>query len=109
MKNQELYLNDTDIKALFMDADVDEILLTTDTEVFNSTEIDSQIIEDLHWVEVVDFGMKNIITDEFNLVGKVSYDEVSAVLVRYNDEDKYGNEVETFINKNITEVIKINY
>ena len=82
-------------------------LITTDLEAFNLVELVSAI-EDFNWNEVVDFGLKNIICDWMLQVEKVSYDKVTAVIVRYNDADKYGNEVETFINKNFSEVIKIN-
>ena len=114
MKTQELYLNETNIKASFMREDVSEILITTDLVAFNLTEGDSglgtlEIIENCDWVELVDFGMKNIICTQDWYVEKVPYNKVTAVLVRYNDADKYGNEVETFINKNFSEAIKINY
>lgn len=115
MKNQELYLNETNIIALFMREDVYQILITTDLEAFNLSEenITSvelvSAIEDFYWNRVVDFGLKNIICDWMQHIEEVPYDKVTAVLVRYNDADKYGNEVETFINKNFSEVIKINY
>jgi len=103
----ELILNNTDIKKLFMNDGVDEILVTTDIEAFNLTEEESSIktIEDFNWIELVDFGMKNIICTEFHYVDKVPYNKVTAVLVRHSDADKYGNEVETFINKNFSEAI----
>tara|TARA_R110000764_G_scaffold31668_1_gene72330 strand:- start:236 stop:583 length:348 start_codon:yes stop_codon:yes gene_type:complete len=114
MKNQELILNNTNIKALFMREDVSEILITRDLEAFNLSEENSttleiiSAIEDFEWFVVVDFGLKNIICDWMMNIEKVPYDKVTAVIVRYNDADKDGNEVETFINKNFTEVIKIN-
>ena len=65
MKNQNLYINDTDIKELFMNDKVDEILLTTDLEVFNMTEENCNLetIDDCDWNAIVDFGMKNIICE----------------------------------------------
>lgn len=98
----ELVLNNTDIKALFMNDGVDEILVTTDIEALNLTEEESSIktIEDFSWIEIADFGMKNIIASEYFMTTKVGYDEVCAVIIRYTDTD-----AETFINKNFTEVI----
>ncbi len=107
MRTNNLIINDTDIIELFMRKDVEEILITTDLKAFNLTEEESSIktIDDFDWVELVDFGMKNIICTEFYYVEKVPYNKVTAVLVRYSDADKYGNEVETFINKNFSEAI----
>ena len=99
MNNQELILgtDQTDIKALFMNDNVSEILITTDIEAFNLTEQESNIetIEDFRWNALVDFGMKNIIVSEFYYATEVKYDEVCAVIIRYNNTDS-----ETFINNN---------
>jgi|14_taG_2_1085336.scaffolds.fasta_scaffold00990_3 hypothetical protein len=110
MRTKDLIINDTDIIELFMRKDVEEILITTDLRAFNLTEenFGLKIIENCDWVELVDFGMKNIICTEFYYAEKVPYNKVTAVLVRYSDADKYGNEVETFINKNFSETIKSN-
>lgn len=110
MGANNLIINNRDIIELFMRKDVEEILITTDLRAFNLTEENSglgtlEIIENCDWVELVDFGMKNIICTEFYYVEKVPYNKVTAVLVRYSDADKYGNEVETFINKNFSEAI----
>ena len=115
MKNQELILNDTNIKALFMREDVWKILITRDLEAFNLSEENITSVElvsaidDFEWFDVVDFGLTHIICDWMMNIEEVPYDKVTAVLVRYNDADKYGNEVETFINKNFSEVITNNY
>ena len=111
MKTNNLIINDTDIIELFMRKDVEEILIITDLRAFNLTEEESSIktIEDFDWVELVDFGMENIICTEFYYVVKVPYNKVTAVLVRYSDADKYGNEVEIFINKNFKKLVTNNY
>ena len=106
MGANNLIINDTDIIKLFMRKDVEEILITTDLRAFSGLGT-LEIIENCDWVELVDFGMKNIICTEFYYVEKVRYNKVTAVLVRYNDADKYGNEVQTFINKNFSESINI--
>ena len=103
MRKQELILNETDIKALFMNDNVAEICRTRDIKAFNLTEQESndETIEDFKWTTIVDFGMKNIISEEFFQVEKVSYDEVCAVKVEWKGND----ETQTFINKNFTKII----
>ena len=101
MKNQELIFSNNsrfdDIKEIFMQDDIDEILVTQDIPAFNLKEEDANadVVEDFNWISVVDFGMKNIVCEAFYQVETVAYDKVTAVIVRYNDTD-----CETFINKN---------
>ena len=101
----ELILNNTDIKKLFMNEKVVGIFVSTDFEAKNLTKQDASIetIEDFEWMEVVDFGLKNIVASHFMMATKVSYDDVSAVRILWNDKDD-----ETFINNNFTEVILFN-
>ncbi len=96
----ELILNNTDIKKLFMNEKVVGIFVSTDFEAKNLTKQDASIetIEDFEWMEVVDFGLKNIVASHFMMATKVSYDDVSAVRILWNDKDD-----ETFINNNFTE------
>lgn len=80
----ELILNNIDIKSKFVnDKNVEEILITTDTEAFNSL---TNYMDDFEWKEVVEFGMKRIVVSpfysEFELV---DYDKVTAVCIRYNN------------------------
>tara|TARA_R110001592_G_scaffold334871_1_gene619371 strand:- start:316 stop:645 length:330 start_codon:yes stop_codon:yes gene_type:complete len=99
MKTKELILNGTDIQALFMSDNVDEILVTEDIEALNLTEAtDKDEIDDLEWQEIFDFGLKNIITADFGYYAhKVAYDKVTAVIIRYYDYAD-GADAETFIN-----------
>lgn len=96
MKTTELIFGQKNIKDIFAnDKSVDEILITTDAEAFNMTEgFDT---DDLDWVEVIDFGVKNIIAGacgfEFQ---KVAFEDVTAVIIRWTDFD----DVETIVNKN---------
>ena len=98
MKTTELNFGflQKNIKDIFAnDKSVDEILITTDAEAFNMTEgFDT---DDLDWVEVIDFGVKNIIAGacgfEFQ---KVAFEDVTAVIIRWTDFD----DVETIVNKN---------
>jgi len=103
MKTKELILNGEDIKELFMDNNVDEIWITTNTKAFNLTEqeLDTEMDECLGWERLVDFGMKNIIADWCCQVLEVSYDKVYAVKVEW----KGNYETVTFINKNFTKII----
>ena len=103
MKTKELILNGTDIKELFMNDNVDEIWITTDTKAFNFAyqELDTEMDDCLEWERLVDFGMKNIIADCFCQVLEVSYDKVCAVKVEW----KGNYETVTFINKNFTKKI----
>ncbi len=101
MNTKELILNGTDIKELFMNDNVEEILITTDIEALNVTEItDKDEIDDLHWQEIFDFGLKNIITADVGYyANKIAYDKVTAVIIRYNNSTPLrGAEAETFIN-----------
>ena len=100
MKNQELIFSNSsrfdDIKEIFMQDDIDEILVTQDIPAFNLKEEDALLDHDFNWISIVDFGMKNIICNcGFDEIEKVAYDKVTAVIVRYD-----GTDSETFINKN---------
>jgi hypothetical protein len=96
MKTNELIFGQKNIKDIFAnDKRVDEILITTDAEAFNMTEgFDT---DNLDWVEVIDFGVKNIIADACGFqFQKVAFEDVTAVNIRWTDVD----DVETIVNKN---------
>ena len=96
MKSKELIFGQKNIKDIFAnDKRVDEILITTDAEAFNMTEgFDT---DNLDWVEIIDFGVKNIIAyacgHQFQ---KVAFEDVTAVNIRWADVD----DLETIVNKN---------
>lgn len=96
MKTTELIFGQKNIKDIFAnDKTVDEILITTDAEAFNMTE--GFDVGELDWVEVIDFGVKNIITGAWGLQPqKIALEDVTAVSIRWTDFD----DVETIVNKN---------
>jgi hypothetical protein len=56
-----LILNNTDIKEYFANNSFDEMLVTTELKAFNNLENH----DDLDWEEVVEFGVKKVVTTPF--------------------------------------------
>lgn len=95
---EKLIINKTDINSMFMRDDVHEILVTTDTTALQVTEADVYVDADTHdidWKEVVEFGMKKIVTTSSYDYSLIDYNKVTAVMIVYAEGD-----VENFINQN---------
>ena len=103
MNTKELILHDnTDIKALFMDNNVRQILITSDLSFYNANEITQETFENGCWDEVVEFGIKNIVVKCLGSYELTEYDSITAVVVREWDCTEYEEDiiVQTFINAN---------
>ena len=95
---EKLVINNKDITAMFMRDDIHEILVTTDTNALNVTEENVRVdcdTDNIDWLEVVEFGMKKIVTTSSYDYSLIDYNKVTAVMIVYAEGD-----VENFINQN---------
>jgi len=97
-KMRNLILNNTDIKEYFANNSFDEMLVTTDLKAFNNLENH----DDLDWEEVVEFGVKKVVTTPFaHEYSTIDYDKITAVCIRF--DNGVHDDTEIVINHN-TEV-----
>ena len=117
--SKELILNNTDVKALWMNPDVEGITVTTEEKAFDLKPCEildhsdsrgwdgrtshNNIVDNFYWEGVVDFGMKQIITRVTHEFESAEYDKVTGVIVWWKND----NNTKTFINKNCTKQITI--
>jgi len=102
---KKLVINNKDITSMFMRDDIHEILVTTDTTALLVTEDNVRVDCDTHnidWSEVVEFGMKKIVTTSSYDYSLVDYNKVTAVMIVYAEGD-----VENFINQNCILIQKV--
>jgi len=96
-----LILNNTDIKEYFANNSFDEMLVTTELKAFNNLESH----EDLDWEEVVEFGVKKVVTTPFAYeYSTIDYDKITAVCIRF--DNGVHDDTEIVINHN-TEILHI--
>lgn len=92
---RNLILNNTDIKEYFANNSFDEMLVTTELKAFNNLENHY----DLDWEEVVEFGVKKVVTSPFyGEYSTIDYDKITAVCIRF--DNGVHDDTEIVINHN---------